>query len=304
MDIDETIKLIKNKIEADNLVQKVRNTIKTAKWERQDLKEGFKKSFKPLIKSQNLLTENIITKNEETLQQLKDNQLALTEGLMANRLALTQGLAQLGALEPPDQEQEQDPDQEQDPGQEQDPDQEQEQDPGPGPETGAIPKKKTPVIDLEAKIDEDGIKYLSDMGFIRPNDFKDTTKEHLEELLQFTNKQIQFKNGEVAGLTRKKNKTQKDLEDITKAKKVKDYFRNYKDILQTYLSSIKYQVGKGVYFNPLQILDRLELLSGSILAGNNGVIPEFTKLLHLLHKMKVISNKQLNDLIKVYLTIK
>ena len=55
-----------------------------------------------------------------------------------------------------------------------------------------------------------------------------------------------------------------------------------------------------IYFNnPHQLLDRLELLGGSILAGNNGVINEFSQIAHLLNQMKVISNKQLNNLLKI-----
>ena len=58
-----------------------------------------------------------------------------------------------------------------------------------------------------------------------------------------------------------------------------------------------------IYFNvPHQLLDRLELLGGSILAGNNGVINEFSKIAHLLYQMKVISKKQLDDLLKIPLS--
>ena len=76
----------------------------------------------------------------------------------------------------------------------------------------------------------------------------------------------------------------------------------------TNLSILKYykdkeKSGSGmIYFNnPHQLLGRLELLGGSILAGNNGVINEFSQIAHLLNQMKVISKKQLNDLIKTYL---
>ena len=64
--------------------------------------------------------------------------------------------------------------------------------------------------------------------------------------------------------------------------------------------------GSGIlhFNNPNQPLDRLELLGGSILAGNNGVIPEFSQIAHLLDQMKVITKKQLNDLLKKYLLIK
>ena len=66
--------------------------------------------------------------------------------------------------------------------------------------------------------------------------------------------------------------------------------------------NIQPQTGTGIlhFSNPLQLLDRLELLGGSILAGNNGVIQEFSQIAHLLNQMKVITIKQLNDLLKKY----
>ena len=89
--------------------------------------------------------------------------------------------------------------------------------------------------------------------------------------------------------------------------KIKNY--NILSIYATNLSYLKYykeKSGSGMFYfnNPLQLLDRLELLGGSILAGNNGVIPEFSQIAHLLNQMKVISKKQLNDLIKNYIVIK
>ena len=65
----------------------------------------------------------------------------------------------------------------------------------------------------------------------------------------------------------------------------------------------KKKTGSGIlhFNNPYQLLDRLELLSGSILAGNNGVIQEFSQIAHLLNQMKVITKKQLNDLLKKYI---
>ena len=81
---------------------------------------------------------------------------------------------------------------------------------------------------------------------------------------------------------------------------------NVLSIYATNSSNLKYykiKSGSGmIYFNnPHQLLDRLELLGGSILAGNNGVIPEFSQIAHLLNQMKVISKKQLNDLLKSYI---
>ena len=69
------------------------------------------------------------------------------------------------------------------------------------------------------------------------------------------------------------------------------------------LRVFKEKTGSGIihFNNPLQLLDRLELLIGSILAGNNGVIQEFSQIAHLLHQMKVITKTQLNDLLKKYI---
>ena len=85
----------------------------------------------------------------------------------------------------------------------------------------------------------------------------------------------------------------------------KDILHKYKNILKLYLDSLEYQMGEGmIYFNnPHKILERLELLAASILAGNNGAIQEFSQIAHLLKQMKVISTKKLNDLLKTYLTI-
>ena len=62
--------------------------------------------------------------------------------------------------------------------------------------------------------------------------------------------------------------------------------------------------GISLFNKPHQLLKRLELLGGSILAGNNGVMQEFSQIAHLLNQMKVITKKQLNDLIKTYITIR
>ena len=69
------------------------------------------------------------------------------------------------------------------------------------------------------------------------------------------------------------------------------------------LMEYKKKTGSGIllFSNPHQLLDRLELLGGSILAGNNGVIQEFSQIGHLLNQMKVITKKQLNDLLKKYI---
>ena len=50
-------------------------------------------------------------------------------------------------------------------------------------------------------------------------------------------------------------------------------------------------------------MDRLELLGGTILAGNNGVKNEFSKIAHTLNKLGVLNNTQLNNLLKEYIML-
>ena len=88
MDIEEAKKFARNKIEADALTQQVRDVIKITKWEKQDAQEGFKETFKPLIKSQDSIKKSIDDQQNATIAQLKKNQLALTQGFeQFNRLA-------------------------------------------------------------------------------------------------------------------------------------------------------------------------------------------------------------------------
>ena len=91
MDLEETKKIIQNKIEAEALTKNVRSQIKTYIHEKQNVREGFKETFKPLIESQDKVKESIDKEQNELIKQLQKKQLALTEGLDKNRLAITQG---------------------------------------------------------------------------------------------------------------------------------------------------------------------------------------------------------------------
>ena len=95
MDIEEAKKFARNKIEADTLTQQVRDVIKITKWQKQDMREGFKETFKPLIKSQDSIKKSIDEQQNATIAQLKANQLALTQGLNQNRMAITEGFDKL-----------------------------------------------------------------------------------------------------------------------------------------------------------------------------------------------------------------
>ena len=91
MDLEETNKIIQSKIEAESLTKQVRNEMKSYIHEKQNVREGFKETFKPLIESQDKVKESVDKEQNELIKQLQKNQLALTEGLDKNRLAITQG---------------------------------------------------------------------------------------------------------------------------------------------------------------------------------------------------------------------
>ena len=92
------------------------------------------------------------------------------------------------------------------------------------------------------------------------------------------------------------------------SEKTKELIKQH-NILQIFINNMreirnyKQLTGTGIihFNNSQQLIHRLELLAGSIFAGNNGVKQEFSQIAHLLHQLKVITKKQLNDLLKIYI---
>ena len=309
MDIEEYKKLARNKIEADALTQQVRDVIKITKWQKQDMREGFKETFKPLIKSQDSIKKSIDEQQDATIAQLKKNQLALTQGLNQNRLAITEGfdkldevkrwdLAQLPGFEAIEESKKDD---------------------------GVLPSTSDEGPKIAKFKAEDLDRYLNSkesQDILKTNEYHKLPSEYFKEDVSTINKVIDDVNEDLEDLSARLKNTADFVRDANgyvlaqpKSKKPReetlDYIKNYNilSIYATNLSNLKYyktKSGSGiVYFNnPHQLLDRLELLGGSILAGNNGVIPEFSQIAHLLNQMKVISKKQLNDLLKSYISIR
>ena len=91
MNLEETKKIIENKIEAEALTRNVRSQIKSYIDQKQNLREGFKETFQPLIASQEAVKASIDKEQNAMIKQLQENQEALTKGLDSNRLAIIQG---------------------------------------------------------------------------------------------------------------------------------------------------------------------------------------------------------------------
>ena len=298
MDIEEMKKYSQNKIEADNLIKQVRQKIKETTWEKQNLREGFTETFKPLISQfedpgKDSKKQNIFTQNKEMLQ----NQLALTQGIRNNQLALKgikdqqdhfnraleylenmadMGEMPVGAIE--DSEDDKD-DQARAP----------------------LPKEdKTSIVnlDLEKNFDENDIAILRDFDYIRPNDFYVTNIENLQKDLEDVNNDIKKLNGQINGRKRNKNPDDEYLAITLLKEEQKITLMKYKNIMKDYFKSLEYKVGQGLFFSPQELLHRFELLNGSLVAGNNGVLPEFIQISHRLRDLGILSNNQLNKLLR------
>ena len=320
MDIEEYKKFAKNKIEAEALTQQVRDVIKTTKWQKQDMREGFKETFKPLIKSQDSIKKSIDEQQNATIAQLKANQLALTQGLNQNRLAITEGFDKLDEVKKWDLAQ------------------------LPGFEAIEEPKDEEVLpATSEGKIakftPEDLDRNLMNketQDILKVNEYYKLPSEYFEEDVSTIEKVIEDVNEDLGETSKAIKNTaifERDSNGYLLAKPLnKKPHKNTLDLINKYnvlsiyatnLSNLRYyktksgsglfqQGGFGgtqsphmIYFNnPHQLLHRLELLGGSILAGNNGVINEFSQIAHLLNKMKVISNKQLNNLLQSYVGFK
>ena len=118
-------------------------------------------------------------------------------------------------------------------------------------------------------------------------DFQKNAEIHLEYFGKLLSQKAKFYTEK--GINKAAPKSKEPREDT---KRQIDYY----NVLGAYVNNISKlenyteKTGQGIlhFNNPLQLLDRLELLIGSILAGNNGVLQECSQIAHLLHQMKVI----------------
>ena len=304
-------KYSQNKIEADNLIKQVRQRIKETTWEKQNLREGFTETFKPLIsqfeKPGDPKTQNIFTQNQKMLQ----NQLALTEGIRANQKAITDGFSQferladmqelpgVGAIE--DEEDDKD-------------DQAQAPLPKEDKTQAPLPKEdKTPIAKFDADYfdmnlnNKEAQDILKNNGFDElPSHFFDKNVSEIFSLIERVNDDIndygkKLRNTaiiEQEGVYLKataKNESphQKTLDNIKNYNALNIYSINL-NLLLLY----KKKTGSGMFINPQELIRRLELLNGSLVAGNNGVLPEFIQIAHRLRDLGILSNNQLNSLLR------
>ena len=365
MDLEETKKIIRNKITADEAAREVRSQIKTYIHEKQNLREGFTETFKPLIETSEKVKESIDTQQNKLIKQLQENQLALTVGFEGNRKAITSGFYKMDEVKKWDIEQL--------------PGYEAIEEPEMEYEAADINKKmklldvrieknldtSDELIDLANKAKEEGnenlynyfmkkekellrenrelkkereglqeildkesevtvgkpkfttvsygkeqmdkylnnkesIDLLKSYGLKRPSEYKDKSLEEFQEAFEkgmeeASNLKISIENvakfkkdsftGMFLAFPKAENAREKTKE-LIKDHNILEIFSNNMRELRNY----KQLTGTGIFHfnNPQQLVNRLELLAGSIFAGNNSVKQEFSQIAHLLHQLKVI----------------
>ena len=305
MDIEEIIKYSKNKIESDDLTKQVRSRIKETAWDKQNKREGFSETFKPLIsqfeKPDDPKKKNVFTQNQEMLR----NQLALTEGLRDNQRAITQGFSQFERLA----------DMKELPGVEAI---EEEEDKAPIAKEVKAPiakEKEAPIKNYDEffnryLLNKKAQDLLLSYGYDKlPSYYLKNDISELEKLIENVN----LDKSDVENDIKNTSSITTDIEGyriaIAKADNPRITTKNKIDIfnlLSIYslnLSNIfnyRIKTGSGInfYFSPQELLKRFELVVGSLAAGNNGVLPEYIQIAHRLRDLGVITNNQLNKLLK------
>ena len=280
MDIEEMKKYSQNKIEADNLIKQVRQRIKETTWEKQNLREGFTETFKPLIsqfeKPEDPKAQNIFTQNQKMLQ----NQLALTEGLKENQKAITDGFSQFERLadmqELPQVENKDEIDPDINPGR----------------------QKEILKYNLEKNFDEEDKQILDLLDYPQPNELLEKDPNEINEIYKMVKNDVKEIGYQIGALKRTKNKTEEQEKELELNIMQRETQKKYKEILDFYLRSLEYKVGQGLFFSPQELLRRFELLNGSLVAGNNGVLPEYIQIAHRLRDLGILSNNQLNTLLR------
>ena len=208
------------------------------------------------------------------------NQLALTEGLRDNQKAITQGFSQFERLadmkELPQEEDKEEID----------------------PDLNPVRQKQILKYNLEKELTDEDKEILDRLDYPHPNKLLDSDPDEIKIIYEMVNNDTREMGNKVGALKRIKNKSEEKKMELELYKMHHEAQKKYKEILKFYLNSLNYKVGQGLYFSPQELLKRFELLNGSLSAGNNGVLPEYIQIAHRLRDLGVVTNNQLNTLLR------
>ena len=159
------------------------------------------------------------------------------------------------------------------------------------------------LLDIDKKFNLNEIKILQNYGFNKPSYSLNEDNEKLGARIDVVKDNIKSLRGTIAGKSKKKEKTPKDEDFIEEKKKEQEILMKYSTAIEHLIEAKKYQTGQGIFFynSPQELLKRFELLGGSLAAGNNGVLHEYIQIAHRLKDLGVVTNKQLNKLLRNYI---
>ena len=214
MDIQEIINYSKNKIESEDLAKQVRQRIKETAWEKQNRREGFSETFKPLIsqfeKPEDPKKKNIFTQDQEMLR----NQLALTEGLRDNQQAITEGFKQFKRLadmkELPEGENKDEID----------------------PDLNPVRQKQILQYNLEKNLDDEDKVILKSLDYPHPNEILDANPDEIKKNYEKVTNDTREMGYLVGALKRTKNKSAEQEIEHEIYKKHLETQNKYEDILK------------------------------------------------------------------------
>ena len=133
--------------------------------------------------------------------------------------------------------------------------------------------------------------------------FFNTNPTRLQEIYDDVTNDKKVLGNRISALKRTKNKAEAEKEELDLNTMQHGGLSKYRNVLQLYLASLDLQIGEGIN-NPNQLIDRLEVLGGSIMAENNGIVPEFTQIANYLNSIKVLPTAELKKMmaaVKKYL---
>ena len=326
MDIEKLKKLANNKIEAEDLTKQVRRKIKETTWEKQNLREGFTETFKPLISKfeepgEESKKQNIFTQNKEMLK----NQLALMEGVKDNQEAIKKldSLDKMVKLleleeEKKDEEEEEDEDEDEEEDEEEEEEKKDDQAQAPLPKQDKSPELKTTTAKFDISYFDKYLNNKEAQDILNSYDYYNLPSYYFDKDINTIEILLDRVNDDIGNQAKIINNTaninpDKEGYQIAKAKankpqiKTKEniaifnilsiYGKNITDLL-VFKENSKSGSGIVFYKSPQELLKRFELLNGSLAAGNNGVLPEFIQIAHRLRDLGILSNNQLNTLLR------
>lgn len=216
-------------------------------------------------------------KSVGSYRRCQSQSAAITDDLAGHRAAITQGLNQLGQIINLPQV---------------------EGEPQSADVAGApyadVQQQQIRELNLERDFTEDDFALLNENAFDRPTNFFRLTPENLNQTDLLVSQNVMDLTRQINGRNNTRNPTEAYEAATLQLQRQKNTFVKYRNAIRAYLTSRNYQVGQGIY--PNQLIDRLKLLGGSIMARNNGVVPEFTKIAIYLNSIKVLPTAELKKM--------